>query len=59
MVGLLRDDKKNCNSIYELAIESPNVQLWAIGRAHRDFIVNKESRIHFKLWESIYSEGDF
>jgi hypothetical protein len=58
MVGLLRNDKKNCNLIYDLSLNG-STELWAIGRAHTDFIVNYESKVKFKLWSSVYSNIEF
>lgn len=59
MVGLIRDDKKNCNAIYDMKVNIEHTQLWVIGRAHRDFIIDKKSDVKFKLWDAIYSEEDF
>lgn len=58
MVGLLRDDKKNCNLIYDLSV-TDSTEIWAIGRAHRDFIVDYNSKIKFKLWKAVYSDEEF
>ncbi|AVY98480.1 hypothetical protein DAI21_12860 [Lelliottia sp. WB101] len=58
MVGLLRDDKKNCNKIYDLSTSS-STEIWAIGRAHKDFIVNYDSDVKFKLWDTVYSDEEF
>ncbi|WP_288820676.1 hypothetical protein [uncultured Leclercia sp.] len=58
MVGLLRDDKKNCNLIYELSLNN-DTELWAIGRAHNDFIVDYHSNVKFKLWNAVYTDEEF
>ncbi|WP_086726761.1 hypothetical protein [Escherichia coli] len=58
MVGLLRNDKKNSNLIYSLNVND-NVELWAIGRAHHDFIINHHSNIKFKIWDSVYTDEEF
>ncbi|KZP67944.1 hypothetical protein ACQ7NX_02200 [Enterobacter cloacae subsp. dissolvens] len=58
MVGLLRNDKKNCNLIYDLSLNG-TTEIWAIGRAHKDFIVNYDSKVKFKLWDSVYSDVEF
>lgn len=58
MVGLLRNDKKNSNLIYDLKPNS-NVELWAIGRAHGDFLVDEQSDVKFKLWDYVYSNDEF
>ena len=58
IVGLLRNDKKNCNLIYDLSING-STEIWAIGRAHKDFIINYDSKVKFKLWDSVYSDVEF
>ncbi|MCU3986594.1 hypothetical protein [Enterobacter mori] len=58
IVGLLRDDKKNCNLIYSLSLNNA-CEIWAIGRAHKDFIINYDSKVKFKLWDSVYSDEEF
>lgn len=58
MVGLIRNDKKNCNAIYDLEV-GDNIELWVIGRAHRDFQVRKNTKIKFKLWDSVYTDDEF
>lgn len=58
IVGLIRNDKKNCNLIYDLKVKD-NIELWVIGRAHSDFIIKKNSKVNFKLWDEIYSTEEF
>ncbi|AXU94493.1 hypothetical protein CI789_04115 [Erwinia persicina] len=59
MVGLIRDDKKNCNAIYDMKVNPEHTELWVIGRAHRDFVIDQKSQVMFKLWDSIYSQEEF
>lgn len=58
MVGLLREDKKNCNSIYKLRCND-SVELHAIGRKKSDFRVDKTTPIRFTIWDDIYTESEF
>tara|TARA_R110002167_G_scaffold195810_1_gene398584 strand:- start:59700 stop:60809 length:1110 start_codon:yes stop_codon:yes gene_type:complete len=59
IVGLLRDDKKNCNKIYDLAKSNRALNLYAIGRSHSDFIVDDNSTVNYRLWDKIYSDDEF
>ncbi|MDV5245502.1 hypothetical protein [Shewanella xiamenensis] len=61
VVGLIREDKKNCSQIYRLSTKiAPEIcKLSIIGRLHTDFIPEDASTVVHKTWDSIYSEYEF
>ncbi|WP_394494204.1 hypothetical protein [Shewanella sp. ENK2] len=58
MVGLIRDDSKNCNSVYDLE-HSESTKVHVIGRAKNDFKIDYSTSISFQLWDRIYTELEF
>ncbi|EHS7464945.1 hypothetical protein KWB77_002552 [Vibrio cholerae] len=58
MVGLIRDDAKNCNKIYDLKMDD-SVHAHVIGRAKSDFKIIEKDNITFTLWSDIYTEEQF
>ncbi|MEI8626731.1 hypothetical protein [Vibrio sp. M60_M70] len=58
MVGLIRNDAKNCNKIYDLKM-GDSVHAHVIGRAKPDFKIIKKDNITFTLWNDIYTEEQF
>ncbi|EMK3755665.1 hypothetical protein ABJA24_003286 [Providencia rettgeri] len=60
IVGLLSDSHKSCNKIYDLEkLITDDVSLYAIGRNKGDFIINRDSRIKFIIWDKQYSDDEF
>ncbi|EOA6616079.1 hypothetical protein ACH7WL_004245 [Vibrio vulnificus] len=58
MVGLIRNDTKNCNEIYNLKLDK-TVHAHVIGRAKPDFPIIANDTISFKLWDHIYTDEEF
>jgi len=58
IVGLIRNDTKNCNLIYDLKFNEGKM-LKVVGRKTNDFTITKTKNIDFKIWDEIYSDADF
>lgn len=58
MVGLIRNDTKNCNKIYDLQLNE-SAQAYVIGRAKADFSIIANEKVTLKLWDKIYTDEEF
>lgn len=57
IIGLIRNDSKNCNKIYELNLDE-SVSLHVIGRAAPDFKIIEGHGVQFKLWNNIFLQSE-